>query len=60
MEKDWNLYFARAFRTAAMQQEVDNLFHGKPRMKISKEQFEGLVVKTCSEMMRIADKEFGL
>ena len=54
---DWNLKFTNAFRTDEIQKIVDNMFKGKPRMKISKEEFEQIVVQVCSLVMQKVYKD---
>ena len=51
-EMDWNKLFTEVFRNKEIQGLFDKAFHGRKRMKVSREEFEGICVQCLSIMMR--------
>lgn len=49
---DWIKTFTDAFRRPEIKEEVEKMFKGKPRMKISQEELEGMTVRVCALLMR--------
>ncbi|MBW2970793.1 hypothetical protein KY320_01385 [Candidatus Woesearchaeota archaeon] len=55
-ETDWRKIFTNAWHTETIQEQINILFDGQKRLKVSREQLEQMVVQCCAMVMEINEK----